>query len=155
MLAENLRPHEPESVVSSEEPKAVETAEILSERLGIGSVAHPGLHEHDRTDVPFLGDDEFYRTARTFFQNPGEPVWGDETADQARERFEGAVQNVLDERGEAVTAVVAHGTVISLLVARHNEVDAYGFWRELGLPSFCILSAPGFELQEVVPDLKT
>ena len=46
--------------------------------------------------------------------------------------------------------MVAHGTVISLLVARHNEIDAHDLWRDLGLPSFCVLSAQGFEIQEIV-----
>jgi hypothetical protein len=54
----------------------------------------------------------------------------------------------LSERG-------AHGTVISLLVARHNDLDAYALWRSRGLPSFCVLSAEGLRLREAVPNLKT
>ena len=108
-----------------------------------------GLHEHDRTGVPFLGDEEFAQAAKDFFENPDRFVWGNETAEEAGDRFEGAVRRVLDERGEEVVAIVAHGTVISLLVTRHNDIDTFGFWQRLGLPSFCVLSVPGFELQEV------
>ncbi len=57
-------------MVSSEEPKAVETVEIAAERLGLGCSVYPGLHEHDRTGVPFLSDEEFGRAARDFFENP-------------------------------------------------------------------------------------
>ena len=46
-------------MVSSEEPKAVETAGIAAGCLGLGCSVYPGLHEHDRTGVPFLGDEEF------------------------------------------------------------------------------------------------
>ena len=60
----------PRIMVSSEEPKAVETAEIAAERLGIGHFVYPGLHEHDRTDVPFLDDEEFGLAARYFSRNP-------------------------------------------------------------------------------------
>ena len=133
----------------------METAEIVADRLGIGCSVYPGLHEHDRTGVPFLGDEEFGRAARGFFENPDRLVWGDETAEEAGGRFEGAVRGVLDEREEEVILIVAHGTVISLLVARHNELDAYALWRSLGLPSFCVLSAEDLRLREAVPHLKT
>ena len=136
-------------MVSSGESKAVETAEIAASCLGIGCSVYPGLHEHDRTGVPFLGDEEFAQAAKDFFENSDRFVWGNETTEEAGDRFEGAVRGVLDERGEEVVAMVAHGTVISLLVTRHNDIDAFGFWQRLGLPSFCVLSVPGFELQEV------
>ena len=62
---------------------------------------------------------------------------------------------VLDERDEGVIAIVAHGTVISLLVARYNDLDAHALWRGLGLPSFCVLSAKDFRLQETIPNLRS
>jgi broad specificity phosphatase PhoE len=136
-------------MVSSGEPKAVETAEIAAGCLGIGCSVYPGLHEHDRTGVPFLSGEEFAQASRRFFENPDRLVWGNETAEEAGDRFESAVRSGLDEREEEVVAVVAHGTVISLLVTRHNDIDAFGFWQRLGLPSLCVLSVPGFELQEV------
>ena len=141
-------------VISSEEPKALETAEIAAGRLGIGCSVYPGLHEHDRTNAPFLGDEGFAQAARGFFQNRDELVWGNEAAEQALERFEGAVRGALGERDEEAVAIVAHGTVISLLVARHNDLDAYTLWRSLGLPSFCVLSAEDLRLREKVSDLK-
>jgi broad specificity phosphatase PhoE len=115
----------------------------------------PGLHEHDRTGVPSLGDEEFGRAARYFFEDPDRLVWGNETAEEAGDRFEGAVRGVLDELAEEVITIVAHGTVISPLVARHNDVDACALWRSLGLPSFCALSAEEPRLREAVPDLRT
>jgi broad specificity phosphatase PhoE len=54
VLAERLRGYDPGVIVSSEEPKAFETAQIAAERLGIGCSTFPGLHEHDRTGAPFL-----------------------------------------------------------------------------------------------------
>lgn len=133
----------------------METAEIAAERLGIGCSVYPGLHEHDRTGVPLLDDDEFWRAARGFFEEPDKLAWGNETAEQAGSRFEGAVRRVLDEREEEVVGtIVAHGTVISLLVARYNDLGAYALWRSLGLPSFCVLSAEDLQLREVDPNLK-
>ena len=135
-------------MVSSEEPKAAETAESAAGCLELGCSVYPGLHEHDRTGAPFLGDEEFGRP-EVFLEKPDRLVWGNEAAEKAGGRFEGAVRGVLDQRKEEVVAMVAHGTVISLLVARHDDTDAFGFWRGLGLPSFCVLAVLGFELQEV------
>jgi len=65
------------------------------------------------------------------------------------------VRKVLDEREEEVVTIVAHGTVISLLIARYNDLDPYALWRSLGLPTLCVLSAEEFQLRETVPNLKT
>lgn len=133
----------------------METARLAAGRLGAEHLAFPGLHKHDRTGAPFLDAEGFDQAARTFFANPGRLVWGNETAEQALERFDRAVRAVLDSREEKeVVAVVAHGTVISLFIAQYNDVEAYALWRKLGLPSFSILSVPGFELREATYDLK-
>ncbi len=153
LLGERLARYGPRAIVSSDEPKAVETAEIAAEHLGIGCSEHPGLHEHDRTGALFLADEEFRRTARHFFDRPGELVWGNETAEQALERFDGAVRAVLDARDENVVVVVAHGTVISLFTARYNDLEPYELWRRLGLPSLCIFTVPGFGMRGSIYDL--
>lgn len=154
LLGEYLARYRPGAVVCSEEPKAVETARLAAVRLGVDHLTFPGLHEHDRTGGPFLSAEDFDQAARTFFANPGKLVWGNETAEQALERFDGAVRAVLEARGEEAVAVVAHGTVISLFVAQYNDIEAYELWRQLRLPSFCVLSTPGFELREAIYDLK-
>ncbi len=74
--------------------------------------------------------------------------------EEAEGRFEGAVRRVLDELEEEVITIVTHGTVISLLVARHNDLDVYTLWRGLGLPSFCVLFAEDLRLREAMPDLR-
>lgn len=154
LLAERLARYEPRTIVSSEETKALETAAGAAEHLGIWCSVYPGLHEHDRTGAPFLADEEFEQAARDLFENPDGLVWGNETAEQARARFEGAVRRVLDEREEEVVPIVAHGTVISLFVSRYNDVEPYELWRRLGLPSFCVLSVPGFKIQETIYNLR-
>ncbi len=131
----------------------METARLAAGRLGAEQLTFPGLHEHDRTGAPFLDAEGFDQAARTFFANPGKLVWGNETAEQALERFDKAVSEVLDSREEEVVAVVAHGTVISLFIAHCNDIEAYALWRKLGLPSFSILSVPGFELRGVTYNL--
>jgi len=127
VLADRLRSCSPGVFAASEEPKAAETAEIAARCLGVESLTLPGLHEHDRSRAPFLGNEEVRQAARNLFENPEALVWGRVNAEAAGSRFEGAVRGVLDEREEEEeVVVVAHGTVISVLVARHNGVDVSG-----------------------------
>lgn len=154
ILAERLRRYGPEVVVSSKEPKAAEMAKIVAERLGANLILHPGLHEHDRTGAAFGTEEEFHLSARSFFENPEKLVWGNETAGQTLERFARAIHDVLERRRESCVAVVAHGTVNTLFLARYGDVDAYAFWRGLGLPSFFVLSLPEFKLRDAVHDIR-
>jgi broad specificity phosphatase PhoE len=47
-------------------------------------------------------------------------------------------------------AVVTHGTVMTLFVTRAAGLEAFPFWKRLGLPAFVVLSWPGFGLLDVV-----
>ena len=152
-LAKRLRRYRPAAVVASEERKAVQTAGLVAERLGVTAATSPGLHEHDRTGAPFGTQAEFELAAKGFFENPGELVWGNETAEEARGRFTDAVDAVLARHPSGDVVVVAHGTVITLFLSRFVDLDAFGFWRGLGLPSLCVLGLPSYELREVVTHL--
>ncbi len=155
LLAEKLRGYGLDLVVTSEEPKATETGKIVAEHLNLGWAVASGLHEHDRTGAPFGTRMEFESAARAFFENPGTLVWGNETAEQAGARFAGGVHAVLAEHAKDNVALVAHGTVITLFLKVCSDIDAYGFWSQLGLPSFCVLSLPDFGLRDVIFDVGT
>jgi broad specificity phosphatase PhoE len=152
-LAKRLEGYGLERVVTSEEPKAAETAEIVAEHLGLAWTSASGLHEHDRTGATFGTREDFELAAKTFFDNPGRLVWGNETAEQARARFASSVRAVLEEYPKGNLPLVAHGTVNTLFLAQHGDFDAFDFWCRLGLPSFYALSLPRFGLQDVIFDL--
>ena len=54
-LAEQLAGYQPASIVASKEPKATETAALLSTHLQIPYESAEGLHEHERDGTPYLG----------------------------------------------------------------------------------------------------
>src|SRR4051794_25818359 len=58
-LADQLAAHAPAVIVSSEEPKAAETARLVAERLNVPWHTAHGLHEHDRSNVPHMRSGEF------------------------------------------------------------------------------------------------
>jgi broad specificity phosphatase PhoE len=149
-LANAVRAHAPTIIVASDEPKAKETAELVANALGVPVETAPGLHEHDRTNVPHMRSGEFISHMEVFFRKPTERVLGRESAVAALDRFEQAVNDVVAKHAEGNVAIVSHGTVIALLAAEHS--DRYGFelWREMGLPSFAVFELPGFRLSEVI-----
>ena len=146
-LADKLATYAPEVIVSSTEPKAIETARIVAERLDKPFEVAQGLHEHDRSNVPFYSPQVFEQAVATFFQKPDELVFGRETALQAQQRFSQAVERVLAKYRDETVAIVAHGTVITLFVAAHNEIEPFAFWKRLGLPALVVMERVGLTVR--------
>lgn len=148
-LADRIGPHAPAALFTSNEPKARETALRLGQALGLPAQSAPNLHEHDRTGVPWLGQDEFESSIRAFFTNPDESVFGRATARQATARFV-AAEAILARHQTGTVAVVAHGTVISLYFAAKTGIDPFPLWQRLGLPSLVVLELADNHVVEVV-----
>src|SRR5207249_11175982 len=119
-LAEALREHAPAVMVASEEPKALETAQMLGERLALPVQTSPDLHEHDRSNVPHMRSGEFISHMEVFFRKRDERVLGRETAREADDRFAAAVDDVLAEHPHGNVAIVEHGTEIALILCKHG-----------------------------------
>lgn len=136
-LANALRAHNPGVLVSSEEPKAIETAEVVAKRLRIDARTAPDLDEHRR---PFVESPaEFERLMEHFFAEPQERVFGEESAAEALARFTAAVESMLAAEAERNVGIVAHGTVIALYAAPILGIGAGALWKRLQAPSFVVL----------------
>lgn len=149
-LAERLRVHAPAIIFTSDEPKAVETAEIIAQALGVPHEVAADLHEHDRINVPQMPTREFISSMALFFKRPTELVLGRETAEQARRRMTVAMDRILAENERRDVAVVTHGTVLALYLAPLLEGDEFDLWRRLGLPSYVVLDGEKMETVEIV-----
>lgn len=150
LLAARISAFQPTVVVGSTEPKAAETAWMAASRLDLNYETRKNLHEHDQGDSPFLGADAWHDAVGRFFAVSDELVLGRETAAAAGERFDRAIRETLEHHLNGTIAVVAHGRVISLFVARYNPIDPFELWQRLGLPSFVVLSLPDFRIIDVV-----
>jgi broad specificity phosphatase PhoE len=143
-LADELRSQGVARLYASLEPKALETAALVAVRTGLVLEPRLNLHENDRTGFGFQATDELRRRFREYFARPAQIAMGRETANGAFQRFAKAIANILS-RGEGQnSAIVTHGTVLSLFVARHNGIAAYDLWASLGLPSYVVLDAGSF-----------
>lgn len=153
VLAERLAGYGLVQVVSSVEPKAVETAQIVADQLGLPCATEPGLHEHDRSNVNGLSRTEFQQAVVRLFEEPEARVFGTETAVEARERFASALSRVLIRHPSGSLVVVTHGTVLSLYAGQRAGLDPYALWQRLDLPCFVILDRASLDLVEVVPSI--
>lgn len=106
-------------VVSSEETKAIETAEILAAARGLTVRVRAGLHENDRSATGFLPPPEFEATADRFFAEPETGVRGWERAIDVADRVERALAAALAEATEpGDVLLVGHGAAGTLLWCR-------------------------------------
>jgi broad specificity phosphatase PhoE len=153
LLADQLATYAPAVLVSSSEPKALETAHLVAQRMRTSVQVVDGLQEHDRSNTPWLGPEEFGRAIADFFRHPTELVLGYETAQQASERFARTVTEVTSRYAEQNVAVFTHGTVLTLFVARATDMEPFTLWKQLCLPSFVVLRLPQLELVKVVEKL--
>jgi broad specificity phosphatase PhoE len=149
-LAERLAPHRVTRLVASREPKAFETAQEVAAHLGLTLAAEDDLHEHVHREAGLLEAAEFEAAVARFFAQPGDLVFGSETADQAHRRFTQALALVLGKYREETVAVVTHGRVLTLFVSRAVGLDPFTFWKRLDLPSFAVVTWPDRHLQSLV-----
>ncbi len=102
-------------IVSSTETKAVETASILAEALGLEPELRPAMHENDRSATGFLEPGEFEAVADRFFAEPDKSVRGWERAIDAQTRIVREIVSVLETHRGGDILIVGHGGVGTLL----------------------------------------
>ena len=150
-LANVLARYFPAVLYSSREAKAVETAALVGRQLGVPYTAIAGLQEHSRTSAGWLSAEEYRAGMEALFARPAETVFGDQSADQAYERFAATVNVLLERHPEENLVVVTHGTVITLLIQRNTPaLDPLQFWQKLGLPAVVVLSRPELALEQLI-----
>ncbi len=149
-LAERLKHYPFQRLVCSSEPKASETARVVADALGRPVTQGNDLFEHDRSTVPHMDAREFISLMAAFYKQPARLVLGEETADEAYDRFATAVDNVLAAHPGEDVAIVTHGTVIALFAERRAGLEPFALWRRMGQPSFLVAEVPGWRVTEVV-----
>src|SRR5947209_6937321 len=109
-------------VISSGERKAIETAEIIADKLGIIVEVREAMHENDRSATGFLEPDEFEAVADQFFTHPLISIRGWERAADAQMRIVREVEEVLGRGRSGDVLFVGHGAVGTLLFCHYSGV---------------------------------
>jgi broad specificity phosphatase PhoE len=101
-------------IVSSDEVKAVQTAEVLARHVGVAVEVRPGIGENDRSSTGFVPPDRFEQLADRFFADPEASVEGWERAVDAQARIAAGLADLLADEAGGDVAVVGHGGVGTL-----------------------------------------
>lgn len=123
----------------SPEPKAVATAQLLTER-DVGIVG--GLREHVRSSTDWI--DDFPTVVRRAFAEPdlsAYPGWEPLTA--CRDRVLYAVSGILQVHGDEPVVLVGHGTAWTLLAAALTGTEPdLDRWSRLAMPDVIDVPLP-------------
>jgi broad specificity phosphatase PhoE len=154
ILAERLSAFDLRAIISSPEPKAIQTAQPIADRYNITLTTLDGLREHDRRNTQYVGDDaNFKDTIRRLFEQPSQLIYGNETADQAHDRFASTVRQAVAQHPDQDIALVTHATVLTLFISRLAKRDPFEFWSTLGMPAYIVVEMPSWEVREIVATL--
>ena len=132
------------TVVASHEPKAQATARELARVWGRHHSQAAGLEEQHRGVLPLVDDLTWRATVSRVFTSPHELVLGEETGFEAERRFAAAVEAVraaATARGEGLSIVVSHGTVMTLYLAAANHLDPGELWGSLAMPEAMLVDS--------------
>ncbi len=154
-LAHHIAPYQAKRLYSSSMPKALQTAESVALELGDLPISECRLlAEHSRqSNAPYGSPAEFNARMQRLFAAPNELAFGDETAKQARHRFQRGIETILETANSAENIVViSHGTVMVLYAAQYNSIDSYHLWQRLKMPSLMALDLPDFRISKVIED---
>jgi broad specificity phosphatase PhoE len=149
-LANALAAYDPDRIVTSRTRKAFETGRILAENLFIPVEPVDGLEELHRSSVGWMASSGFVDGVRRSMADPSAAVFGDESLNQARERFEKGLALAAPASESDTVIAVTHGTVLAAYVAGRTGEDPFAIWRRLGLPAFAVLSKPHLRLETLV-----
>lgn len=138
-LADQLSTYPLQRIITSTESKAIETGQIIAERLKLSCRTADHLHEHERANERYMDKAAFHAKVQRFFSDPDALHFGTETASGAHARFAAAVDHVLAAYADPVLAIVAHGTVISLCAAPLLKRDPLELWHTLDCGEFLTL----------------
>jgi len=76
------------------------------------------------------------------FAEPEILSFGKETAYEAGQRFNRAVQSLLQRYPDQGLLIVSHGTVMAMFAAIHSNIDPHASWQRIGLPGALIFTRP-------------
>jgi broad specificity phosphatase PhoE len=153
-LAAKLSAYNLDLIVTSTERKAIATGQLAAQKLGIPCQIAGDLHEHKRETAPYFDTmEEFQAAIRALLTKPAELVFGEETGQEARDRFAEAVKSVMRSNPRENIGIVTHGTVLSLFVSHLTGEEIFAFWQALGMPAIVAFSYPSMELLAQVNEI--
>jgi probable phosphoglycerate mutase len=134
-LAECLRPHTPEVVVSSPLERARDTAEVIAAIHGLSVTIEPDLAEMDVGEMEGLSGPQMRERFPEFLarwagpEGPATRMPGGESLEDVQARAWSVVERLGERYPEATVVAATHNFVIATLVCRAIGLPLAGFRR--------------------------
>ncbi|MHA2141074.1 MAG: histidine phosphatase family protein [Candidatus Thorarchaeota archaeon] len=123
-----------DSIFSSTEPKAMQTAQPFADRLGIDIVSFPELRELDRAKGGFLSKAKYQQSVKEIL-NRHAVVTGWELRENALSRFQSGIMKIMSKDDFDQALLISHGLVLSMHFADLLGVDdVFSRWQKM---DFC------------------
>lgn len=142
-LAAKLDRFDPVAIVSSAEPKALESAAAMAAVLGVPASQDEGLGEQRNDTGGFHDQAVFEALVAQMFAHPHQLVLGEETGEAARHRFGEAVDRQMALHPNGTLIIVAHGRAITLWASEILGLEPMALWKSLGLANALVLDGEG------------
>jgi broad specificity phosphatase PhoE len=150
-LAEPLRPYALDRIITSEEPKAFRTGELVADILNIPCEKAPNLHEQRRSTAPYSPSVEVFQAQiQAAMNEPDKVLFGEETFNHARQRFSNQIDALLAQYPDQSLAIVTHGTVMSLYLAQISGEAVFPLWQSLDMPAYAVVSSAQKQITKIV-----
>jgi len=129
-------------IVSSDEMKAVETAEPFVRMFGLEIDRNHDFRELNRGAGPFLTREEYVSCVEAVLKNPSAQPYGWESAADALARIKMGVQQTKLQHGSKRVLVVSHGLVLTLYFADLQATmhEAFDRWNRLPFCGWGVVS---------------
>jgi len=135
-LARTVALQSPDLIVTSTEPKAIETGGTIAAGLHLACSSFEGFHEQGADSVPFVDDrDEFRKIVKRHFELADRAILGSEPSRDAARRFRTAL-DLLSIRFPEVRLplIVSHGRIMAAFLGGLTGQDPWDIWKELTFP---------------------
>lgn len=116
-LAKNNLLQKAELIYASNEIKTSLSITPLAQKLNLNILINEDLGEVRRGDK-FLSKEEFELEKNKQLEDLNYPAFGGETGNDALERFEKAINQIILENKEKTIIIVSHGTILNLYFAK-------------------------------------
>lgn len=122
-----------DAIVSSDEMKAIQTAEPFARMFGLEIESNHNFRELNRNSGPLLAREEYLSCVQEVLRNPSARPNGWECAADALTRTKKGVQQIMSQYGSKRVLVVSHGLVLTLYFADLQAAmhEAFERWNRL------------------------
>jgi broad specificity phosphatase PhoE len=96
-------------IYTSDEPKAITTSKIITEKFTIPIESIAELGEADRTKTPFLPFEEYMKAIKDAYSKPEENIHGWESHDEMMQRNVKVLKELMSKHEGETFVIIGHG----------------------------------------------